>query len=86
MTPVEQIQEQALKLQAALQAANPQMPILLRQIHTALKADPAIVTLLPEETIQQIVAGLTKQTQVEIASFAMATKKTSIKNLTINDL
>lgn len=86
MTPTEQIQEQALKLEQALLAANPQMPLLLRQIHTQLKADPEIVTLLDEESIARIVKGLVRQTQTEIATIAMASKKTSLKNLTLNDL
>ena len=86
MTPVEQIQEQALKLEQALLAANPQMPLLLRQIHTQLKTDPENVTLLDEDSIARIVKGLTKQTQTEIATIAMASKKTSLKNLTLNDL
>lgn len=74
MTPVEQITERALKLQELIAVNHPTMPVLLRDIWTQLKADPAVVTLLSEETAHLIVNGLIKQTGVEVAATIMKSK------------
>lgn len=63
-----ELKSKILELQTAIHTAHPTMPTLLRDIHTKLKADPANVTLLDEEDIAVIVAGLKVQTNVEISS------------------
>lgn len=81
------VQEQIENLKAALLAAHPTMPILLREIHKTLKADPEVVTLLTEEEIGVIVNGLSSQTQTTIAtSLASGKKGKSIKSIGISDL
>lgn len=82
-----QLQMQVAELEAAILSAHPSMPMLLQQIHRAVKADPEQVTLLTEEQIGVIVNGLSKQTQTFIAT-SLATKKTgkSIKSIGISDL
>lgn len=86
MTPVEQIVEKALKLQALMAVNHPTMPVLLRDIHTQLKADPEVVTLLDETTINLIVRGLMKQTGIEIATAVAKSKTKSVKQITLADL
>lgn len=72
-------------LDECIKAAHPTLPILLKEIHTLLKNDPAIVTLLSEEEIAIVVEGLKKQTKVEISSAALK-KKTSLKSVSLADL
>lgn len=69
------IQDNIKELQEALLTAHPEMPSLLRKIHTKLKQDPALVTLLTEDEIVQVINGLTVQTNVQFASPASKTAK-----------
>lgn len=83
------IQSKILALQDQLLSTNPQMPTLLRTIHSQLKNDPAIVTLLTEDECNIIVQGLEKQTNTFLAgaiSKPSAAKKASMKNVKIDDL
>lgn len=73
-----ELQEKIAALQAALLDQHPQMPTLLREIHTALRAQPENVTLLSEEDICTIVNGLQKQTN----TFLATTVTKSAKNTT----
>ena len=84
MSP-EEIKMKIAELQESILAAHPRMPMLLREIHSVLKADPDNVTLLSEEDIGVIVSGLKKQTQTEIVA-ATLSKKTKLKNTTLADL
>ncbi len=87
MTPIEQIQENILKLESMLQAQLPEFPKLLRDIHCQLKKDDALVTLLSEEEIAIIVSGLSKQTSVVITTAAAKKAKgKSVKSMTVDDL
>lgn len=88
MTPAEELKEKVLTLQTQLLEAHPQMPLLLRQIHTQLRADPELVTTLAEEDIGIIVQGLAKQQMVTITTAALKKTSTtkSLKKLTVNDL
>lgn len=63
-----EIQSTIQELQSALLAAHPEMPTLLRKIHTKLKADPELVTLLSEEEIAQVINGLKVHTNVQLTS------------------
>jgi hypothetical protein len=81
----EDLQFKIASLQECILTAHPRLPILLKEIHTALKNDPAVVTLLGEEEIAAIVSGLKIQTKTEITQAAMK-KKTSLKNVGIADL
>ena len=73
------------ELKDMLLTDHPQMPILLRTIHTQLRSDPVIVTLLTDDQIGTIVAGLHKQTGVTISAKIMSSKKSASK-LTVDDL
>jgi len=82
-----QIKEKILRIEAALLQDNPQLPLLLREIHTAIRNDHETVTILSEEEISILVRGLMKQTAVVISAEALAkgTKK-AMKNMTVDDL
>jgi hypothetical protein len=84
-TTPDQIKMQIGELQQLIQSAHPRMPILLKDIHKILMADPENVTLLDEESIGIIVAGLKKQTATEITAGALK-KKSTLKNTTLADL
>lgn len=82
-----EVQEKVEQLKNSLLSAHPQMPILLRTIHTQLKKDPEIVTLLSEEEIGIILSGLKKQTQTEISvTISKAGKGKSLKSTSVDDL
>lgn len=66
-----ELQSKVSELQSVLIAAHPRMPVLLREIHTQLRKDPEIVTLLSEEEIGVIVNGLKLQTNTVIATTIM---------------
>ena len=86
MQPIEQIKSNILELQEALLKAHPQMPTLLRTIHSQLREDPDCVTLLDEEEIGMIVSGLKRQTATEIAVAPSKAKTQKIKSLSVDDL
>lgn len=86
MTPAQQLQEQIATLQQALITANPGMPAMLRTIHTALRADKDIVTLLTPEEVGIIVSGLMKQTNTVISAVKVKTAKKSLKSITLDDM
>ncbi len=79
------LQMKIASLQDAILKAHPTMPILLKEIHTILKNDPAIVTVLSESDISTIVNGLKLQTKTSITEAAMK-KKTALKNVSLGDL
>lgn len=81
----ESIAMKIAELQETIVSCHPRMPMLLREIHGILKADPDCVTLMSEEDIGTIVSGLKKQTQTEITA-ATLKKKTSLKNTSLADL
>lgn len=62
------LKEKCAELQNLLLAKHPRMPVLLREIHTALRQQPENVTLLSEEDIAIVVSGLKVQTGVEFAA------------------
>lgn len=81
-----QVTEKILSLKNQLEIQHPQMQVLLREIWKTLKDNPDQVTLLEEEEIQTIVAGLEKQTQITLITKAITTKTKSLKSITLDDL
>lgn len=82
-----EIQEKLARLEAALQASAPGIATLLRDIHSTLKKDPDVVTLLTEEECAILVQGLKKQTSTEIATSALKSgKKKAMSKMTVADL
>jgi hypothetical protein len=75
-----QLHEKVATLAAAILEKHPQMPTLLRVIHTTLGKYPEQVTLLSEEEIGIIVSGLAIQTNTMFAQ--SATKPAAAKSLT----
>jgi len=71
-SPGFELKEKCAELSNLLLAKHPRMPVLLREIHTALRQQPENVTLLSEEDISIIVNGLKVQTGVEFAKSATA--------------
>lgn len=65
---VYELKEKVVSLQNAILEMHPQLPILLRTIHTQLMNDPEMVTVLSEEDIGIIVSGLSRQTKTEITT------------------
>lgn len=63
-----EFKEKVASLESMLLKAHPEMPLLLRTIHTQLSQDPELVTLLSEEDIGIIVRGLSVQMKVEIST------------------
>lgn len=87
MTPSEQLKEQILTLQAQLLESNPNLPTLLRTIHTQLRTDPDLVTTMNEEDIGIIVSGLSRQQMTTIAtSISKGNKGKSLKQIDLLDL
>lgn len=77
------------ELQSQLLANHPQMPLLLREIHSTLKNNPAVVTLLSEDEIRVIVNGLQKQTNtylVQSITSSKGSKTKALKNVSSADL
>lgn len=67
-----ELQERVQQLATAILDKHPKMPVLLREIHTALLAQPENVTLMSEEEIAIIVSGLKVQTGIEFAASAIS--------------
>ena len=65
-----QLQQSVLALQESILSQHPKLPVLLKEIHDALAAQPENVTLASEEEIAIIVQGLKIQTGVEFAASA----------------
>lgn len=88
MDKATQVKEQIAQLQQALVSANPGMPTMLRTIHSALRNDPDTVTLLTDDEVGILVAGLMKQSNATIAAGAVKKKSTSaaLKNIGLDDL
>lgn len=82
---VAEVKSKIAELSAALLAASPTMPLLLREIHTQVRKDPELITIISEEEIGIIVNGLKVHTNTELLSTAVkaASKKTKV---TIDDI
>ena len=76
----DQVKARIQELQDAIAKAVPGYVSILREIHGNLQKDPDIVTLLTEEEIGIIVAGLSKHKNIVIAT--AETKGTKSKSLT----
>jgi hypothetical protein len=85
------IKEKLESLRQALLEANPMMPTILHEIHSTLKSQPHVVTLLSEEDIATIVKGLDKQTGDHLTKAIVdkkpnAGEKKRLKAVTMTDL
>lgn len=85
------IKMQLAELEQALNEKLPGFKTILRDIHTKLRQDPAIVTLLTDEEIGGIIAGLKHHAQVDViapkaAKTAKKETKAKIANMSADDL
>lgn len=81
-----EVREKLAQLEEALLKGTPNMPVLLRDIHSHLKKDPDVVTILSDEECSILVRGLKKQTNTEIAIAATKKKpKKAMSKMTVND-
>ena len=85
MTPAEQIKEQILTLSDALDKRLPNMPQLLRTIHTHLKQDPELVTILAPDDVRIVIMGLERLKNTTLATAAAAKPKAASK-INMDDL
>jgi hypothetical protein len=74
-----QLREKVGQLSQAILSKHPTMPTLLREIHTTIRQYPEQITLLEEEDIAIIVAGLSVQTNVAFSQ--AANKPAAVKSL-----
>ena len=87
MNLAEQVQEKLIEMEEVLNNNTPGLPTLLRTVHTLLKKDPEVVTLLSESDCNILVEGLKEHTKIELATKAMKSKpKTSLKSTSLSDL
>jgi hypothetical protein len=70
----EELRAKVSSLQSALLERHPKMPLLLQEIHSALREQPENVTLMSEEEIQVIVQGLQVQTNTFLAETVTKSK------------
>lgn len=78
-------------LSSQLLTQHPNIPILLRDIHSQLKQNPEVVTLMTEEEIAVVVSGLSHQTRTHLSGSVMksaksASGKAALKNVSADDL
>ena len=78
-----EVREKLAELEEALLSATPTMPKLLRSIHSNIKKDPDLCTLLAEDEISILIRGLKKVTSTEIATSAVKAPKKSMKKMQI---
>jgi hypothetical protein len=81
-----QLKEKIAALQNAILTVHPTLPIILKEIHTLLKNDPANITLLDEDDISTIVSGLKKQTATEITQATLKKSTKSLSKVSLDDL
>ena len=87
MNLADQVKENLFKMEECLNDRIPGLPTLLRTIHTQLKKDPEVVTLLSDEECNILVEGLKEHTKIELAAKAIKAKpKTALKSTTLADL
>jgi hypothetical protein len=68
-----------------LETIKPRLPLIFRDIHTKLKEDAEVTTLLSEDEVALLVEGLKKLTQTQIVGAALKSKKT-LKSMDLSDL
>ena len=81
------IKEKVLNLEKALLDEHPTMPMLLREIHELIKADPEQVTILKEEDLLVIIMkALQVQTRVTITASRPKSGKAALAKVSLDDI
>ena len=73
-------------LQDALDKAMPNFRTLLSDIHTALADNPACVTLINDDQIATIVAGLSRQASIDLEANTVKPRKKAAGKLSEDDI
>ena len=82
-----EIKEKLARLEEMLVNQNEGIATVLRDIHTQVKKDPELVTILSEEEVSILVRGLKKQTATEIAvATVKKSPKKAMSKMTVDDL
>jgi hypothetical protein len=86
-TPHEECREKILSLQGIMIAETPKLPVVLGEIKRILLKNPEVATLLTEEEIGKLVAGLSARAGEKLAEAVVkSTRAKSIKGATVDDL
>jgi hypothetical protein len=81
------IKEKVLNLEKALLDEHPTMPMLLREIHEIIKADPEQVTILKEADLLVIITqALQVQTRVTITASRPKQGKAALAKVSLDDI
>lgn len=83
MNIADQVREKLLELEAAMVARVPELSSLLKIIHSQLKKDPEIVTILSEAECKILVSGLKEHTHTEFANKALKAKAKKASSMVI---
>ncbi len=86
MTPHEQVKEKIESLQQIMIAETPKLPSVLQEIRVLLGKNPEVVTLLEEEDIGRLVAGLAQRANAKFAEAVVKTPRKAAAKLTALDL
>lgn len=88
MNNADTVREKLLVLESRLKDNLPNIKDILRDIHSTLKNDPDVVTILTEDEVAILVNGLIKQTQSTVIGKVLNTKKSKkdLQQLTLDDL
>lgn len=86
MNSAEQIREKLFLLEQQLNEKLPGITTALRDIHTKLKKDPEVVTLLSEEDIGILIRGLKKQVATELVTTSLKKAPKQVKKVSLDDL
>ena len=83
----EQLHSKIQEIDTTLNQSLPGLPTLLRTIHSQLKKDAELVTLLSDEECSILVRGLKDHTKIELATAAMKSKpRKALSKTTVDDL
>lgn len=86
-SPHEECRNKILSLQQVMIEETPKLPIVLGEIKRILLKNPEVATLLTEEEIGKLVAGLSVRANEKLAEAVVkSTRSKSVKNATIDDL
>ncbi len=86
-SPHEECKNKILSLQQVMIEETPKLPIVLGEIKRILLKNPEVATLLTEEEIGKLVAGLSVRANEKLAEAVVKSTRTkSTKNATVDDI
>lgn len=76
MTPHEQVKERIEFIAAIMVSETPKLPSVIGEIRALLAKNPEVATLLSEEEIGQLVAGMATRANIKMAEMSAKTART----------